>query len=88
MLPVAIVKGVIMAALILGVAEAGFLQAVAVAACSASITGLFLVIASYVQARHTGAKIDEVKDQAKAIAEQVDAPIITPTPPHPPVEGS
>lgn len=80
MLPAAIIKGAIVAALVLGVAEVGFLQAVAVAATSATITGIFLVVATYIQARQTGQKVDdvrvkvgEVKRVADAVAETVDA---------------
>lgn len=65
MIGLAIFKGVLMAAVVLAVAELPFLQALLVAACSATITGLFLVVASYVQARHTGREVKEAAQDVK-----------------------
>jgi undecaprenyl pyrophosphate phosphatase UppP len=74
MLALATIKGAIMAVLILAVADTSFLQALAVAACSAVITGAALIIATWMQNRHTAAKVDDVRERVEGVAEKVDAP--------------
>lgn len=49
-----------MAALILGIAETSFLQAIVVATISATITGMFLVIAARQSAKHTIEKVQQL----------------------------
>lgn len=61
--PLAVIKGLIMAAVIVGVAETSFLQSLVVAVCSASVSGLFLLFATHLQAKRTQRQLDETKDQ-------------------------
>jgi Flp pilus assembly protein TadB len=73
MLALATVKGVLVTALLFAVAEPSFLQALAVAACSALITGGALIIATVMQNRHTKATVEQVKERVETVAQAVDA---------------
>lgn len=73
MIIAAAVKGTIMAALILGIAETTFIQSFILAVSSASITGGFLVLASYIQAKHTGEKVDEVAAKVETVQQGVNS---------------
>lgn len=73
MLLLAGIKGVVMAAVILAVASTSFAQALAVAACSATITGAALIISTWLQNRHTTSKVEAVRERVETVAEAVDA---------------
>jgi outer membrane lipoprotein-sorting protein len=61
-----------MAAVIIGVVNPSFLEALAVAACSAIITGVFLVVSTHMQQRKTVEKVQEVIEKVDTVQATVD----------------
>jgi hypothetical protein len=59
-IPTAILKGIIMSAIIVGIAETTFIQSLIVASLSAIITGVFLLLATWMAAQKTGSKVEEI----------------------------
>jgi energy-converting hydrogenase Eha subunit C len=70
-IPALIVKGIIMAALIIAVAGADFTDAVIVAICSATVNGIMLLLVSYIHDKRTVQKVDEVKAKVEEVQERV-----------------
>jgi hypothetical protein len=68
--PAALLKGMLMALVVLGVAELPFVQAIIVACCSATITGVFLVFSAWVSTRRTITRVDEVASKVEAVQEE------------------
>lgn len=60
------IKGLLMMVIITSLAETSFWNSLAIAVCSATITGIFLVVASILGSKHTTEKVDELKDKVEA----------------------
>jgi hypothetical protein len=69
-LPAALLKGALVAVLLLAVLNPSFVQAIVVASCSATITGVFLLLSAWVSARHTVTRIDEVASKVEQQGEE------------------
>lgn len=65
------VKGLIIGALLIGVAEASLVQALIVAIASAFVNGIMLLIVGLVVNKHTGAKVEEVKKKVEHVEREV-----------------
>lgn len=69
MIAICVTKGILMMLVITSLANAGFLQSLAIAICSATITGIFLVISTVAGSRHTSQKVDELTNKIETQAE-------------------
>lgn len=63
---VAIVKGAIMATLLQTIIAPSFLQTLAVAVSSATVSGVFLLIATHMNIQRTARPVEEVKQIVEA----------------------
>lgn len=70
LLPLAVVKGIMMMIVITTLANTGFIESLAVAACSAIITGTFLVISNILVTKRTGEKVEDLKTKVEERTEE------------------
>jgi hypothetical protein len=63
-------KGILMSVILIPAIGLPFLEALLVAVCSATITGVFLIIATHIQAKQTRKTTEKVTEVAEKIEEK------------------
>lgn len=72
-LAVVVVKGAIMAVILETLITPSFVQAVAVACSSATVSGIFLLVATHMNAKRTAEPVERVRDLVESQADSKHA---------------
>lgn len=73
MIALSIIKGVLVAAIIIGIIGPSFLEALAVASCSAFITGIFLIISTHMQTMKVKAETEKNREKIEQVATKIES---------------